>query len=100
VLTYRIEPAKRLVVFTASGHLTAAEVLSVQDQLRVDPNFDPVFSLLADYLQITGSDFDSSNLLDMARNAPFGPTARTLGDLMGAQQIDVHRTSSFGRGFT
>jgi hypothetical protein len=70
------EPAKRLVVFTASGHLTAAEVLDVQDQLRADPNFDPVFSLLADHLQITGSDFDGLELLDMARNALFGPTAR------------------------
>jgi hypothetical protein len=76
VLRYEIDKERRLVTLTADGMLMASEVLKAQDQLRRDPAFNPSYRMLADYLAITGSNFNRHNMAEIARNAPFGPTSR------------------------
>jgi hypothetical protein len=76
MLTYRIDPGRRLVLLHGSGALTAAAVLEVQAQWRADPGFDPTFRLLADYREVTGSDFNRENMLQIAANVPFHPSSR------------------------
>jgi hypothetical protein len=57
MITYRIEPAGRLVIIPGTGALTAREALETQNRIRVDPVFDPAFALLTDYLAVTTLDF-------------------------------------------
>ena len=54
--TYKIDKARRLVISTASGFLTVADILAHQRKLLVDPSFDPDCSQLLDCCAITGID--------------------------------------------
>ena len=54
--SYRIDKARRLVISTASGFLTAADILAHQRKLLVDPSFDPTCSQIVDCTAVTGVD--------------------------------------------
>jgi hypothetical protein len=53
---YVIDREKRLVISTAWGRVTFAEVMSHQDQLKADSVFDPDFNQLVDATAVTGVD--------------------------------------------
>jgi hypothetical protein len=76
MLAYRIDPARRLVLLHGTGALTSDEVLGIQSRWRADPAFDPAFRLLADYRDVTRSDFNRENMLRIAANVPFHPSSR------------------------
>ncbi len=52
--TYQIDKAQRLVISTASGFLTAADILTHQRKLLADPDFDPTCSQIVDCSAVTG----------------------------------------------
>jgi hypothetical protein len=60
--TYQIDKARRLVVSTASGFLTAADILAHQRKLLVDPSFDPDCSQIVDCCAITGIDLSPDDV--------------------------------------
>jgi len=52
--SYQIDKARQLVISTASGFLTAADILAHQRKLLVDPHFDPTCSQIVDCTAVTG----------------------------------------------
>jgi hypothetical protein len=73
---YKIDKPRRLVMSTAAGVLTKAEVLSLQDQLRKDPDFDPTFSQLSDLTHVTGMDITGADMRELAARTAFSPKSR------------------------
>jgi hypothetical protein len=73
---HKIDKERRLVMSTAAGEFTKADVLSLQDQLRKDPDFDPNFSLLSDLTHVTSIDITEPDMKDLAERTPFSPSAR------------------------
>lgn len=50
---YKIDRERRLVLTTGSGVLTLADAVSHMDKLSKDPDFDPRFSQIVDFTQVT-----------------------------------------------
>jgi hypothetical protein len=73
---HKIDKERRLVMGTAAGEFTKADVLLLQDQLRKDPDFDPNFSLLSDLSHVTSMDITEADMKDLAERTPFSPSAR------------------------
>ena len=72
----RIEKERRLVMSTAHGVFTLADALEHQKQLQSDPDFDPSFSQLADFTQITKIDLAADEVRLLAHRSIFSPEAR------------------------
>ena len=75
-VSYRIDKARRLVVSTASGFLTAADILAHQRQLLGDPDFDPTCSQIADCTAVTGIDLSADDVRAVAATAIFSAHSR------------------------
>lgn len=60
--SYQIDKARRLVISTASGFLTVADILAHQHKLLVDPSFDPACSQIVDCTAITGIDLSPDDV--------------------------------------
>lgn len=60
--SYRIDKARRLVISTASGFLSAADILAHQRKLLVDPSFDPTCSQIVDCTAVTGIDLSPDDV--------------------------------------
>lgn len=73
---YEIDKERRLVMSTGAGELTKADVLSHQDQLLKDPDFDPSFSQLADLTHVTGLDITAADVHKLTQRNVFSPTSR------------------------
>lgn len=74
--SYEIDKARRLVVSTASGFLTAADILAHQRKLLVDPNFDPTCSQIVDCSAITGIDLSPDDVRAVTATAIFSADSR------------------------
>ncbi len=73
---YRIEKENRLVLSTASGTITPADIFTHQQKLAADPNFDPAFSQLIDVSHITKIEVTTEDIRKLARGNLFSPTSR------------------------
>jgi len=73
---YKIETERRLVLSTASGALSQADVLAHQQKLLNDPDFDPTFSQIADFRQVTSFDLSADEIRFLAQRSIFSPHAR------------------------
>src|ERR1700694_1639889 len=60
--SYHIDKARRLVISTASGLLTADDLSLHQRQLLGDPDFDPSCSQIFDCTAVSGIDFDAEDI--------------------------------------
>ena len=60
--SYQIDKARGLVTTTASGFLTAADILAHQRKLLADPNFDPTCSQIVDCSAVTGIDLSPDDV--------------------------------------
>jgi hypothetical protein len=60
--SYQIDKARRLVISTASGFLTAADILVHQRKLLADPCFDPACSQIVDCSAVTGIDLSPDDV--------------------------------------
>lgn len=73
---YVIDTARRLVLSYATGELSAEDVANHQQALANDPDFDPSFSQLSDFTQVTKFAIDAAQVISRAAENPFGPGAR------------------------
>ena len=83
---YRIDKQKRLIVSTASGVLTLDDVLKQQQQLLKDSDFDPSFSQLVDFDDVTEVAVATDDVRRMAEKSIFEPGTRRA---LVAQKSDV-----------
>jgi ATP phosphoribosyltransferase regulatory subunit HisZ len=74
--SYKIDKQRRLVMSTAAGVLSKADVLWHQDQLLKDPDFDPSFSQLSDLTHVTGFDVTAAGMREMAARTIFSSESR------------------------
>jgi len=73
---YKIEKVRKLVLTTGSGFLTKQEVFTLQAQMLNEPDFDPSFSQLADFAQLTSTDIGIADLRIIAQRDPFSIHSR------------------------
>ncbi len=73
---YKIDKERKLVMSTAAGELIKDEVLTLQDQLRKDPDFDPNFSQLSDLTHVTAMNITGAEMQELAERTAFSPKAR------------------------
>lgn len=73
---YKIDKAHKLVMSTASGvfHLEAA--LAHQDQLLLDPDFDPTYCQLLDFTHVGEIDLSTEDIHKLAERHVFWPCSR------------------------
>jgi hypothetical protein len=65
---YKIDKERKLVMSTAAGEFTKADVLLLQDQLRGDPDFDPNFALLSDLTHVTSMGITEPEMKEFGGN--------------------------------
>ena len=75
-VSYTIDSKRRLILSSASGEVTAAELLSHQDRLMRDPDFDPSFRQLADFSGTTRVSVSSEDIRVLAARNFFAPGTR------------------------
>jgi hypothetical protein len=73
---YKIDKEHRVVLSTASGAFDLAAALAHQDQLLADPDFDPSYSQLVDYSQVTDVRIDANDVRKLAERSVFWPCSR------------------------
>jgi hypothetical protein len=74
--SYQIDKLRRLVVSTASGFLTAADILAHQRKLQVDADFDPACSQIVDCTAVTGIDLSPDDVRSVTAATIFSPHSR------------------------
>jgi hypothetical protein len=57
-MSYRIDPARRVVLTRGWGVLTTRELIDVTTQILLDPRFDPTFRSLGDLREVTDVSVD------------------------------------------
>ena len=72
---YKIAKDRRLVLSTASGVLTLADVLAHQDQILADPDFNPGYSQLLDLTHVTKMDLSAEDICKLAERDIFLPAS-------------------------
>ena len=75
-VSYQIDKARRLVISTASGFLTAADILAHQRQLLGDPDFDPTCSQIVDCTAVTGIDLSADDVRAVTATTIFSAHSR------------------------
>ena len=73
---YKIDKERRLVISTGAGILTMAETLAHQSKLAIDPDFDPGFSQLMDFTQVTQIELSANDIRRLAQRSVFSPQSR------------------------
>lgn len=73
---YRIDKERRLVLSTGAGEFSKADVLAHQEKLVNDPDFDPSFSQIADFTQVTELNLSAEDVRQLAEKAVFSPHSR------------------------
>lgn len=68
---YQIDAARRLVLSTGSGLLTAAEIIAHQRQLMSDPHFDSSFSQFWDFTAVTANEISGDDVRAIAATTVF-----------------------------
>jgi hypothetical protein len=76
MITYTIDPTRRLVAVTVTGSLTLEDALMFQSRVKAHAAFDPTFSQITDCTNVAVHDLDASGLRAIAMNAPYKPGAR------------------------
>lgn len=87
--SYKIDKARRLVVSTASGFLTAADLSAHQRRLLGDPDFDPSCSQVFDCTAVTGIDFNAEDVGALASRTIFSPHSRRAIVVMTDEQFGL-----------
>src|SRR5690348_9047487 len=73
---YSIDRDRRLVISTARGAVTLAEVKSHQERLLSDPGFDPAFDQLVDASQMRELLVPAGEGFKLASRSVFAETSR------------------------
>ncbi len=75
MITYSIDPDRRLVTVTATGALSADAVSANQTEFPAAPGFDPSYALLADFSRASFAAFEPGDVRQHAAQDPFGPAS-------------------------
>jgi len=75
-VSFHIDKARRLVTSTASGFLTAADILAHQRKLLGDPDFDPTCSQIVDCSAVSGIDLSAEDVRAVAATTIFSAHSR------------------------
>jgi hypothetical protein len=70
---YKIDKEHRIVLSTAHGVLTRADVLAHQENLLKDPDFDPGYSQIFDFSQVTAFELSAEEIRGLAKRSVFSP---------------------------
>jgi len=74
---YTIDKSQRMVFSKAYGILMDQDIISHQEMLRDDPEFDPGFSQLADCTGVTkADDLSTDAIYELARRNLFGAESK------------------------
>jgi hypothetical protein len=73
---YEIDRQRRLVLSSGTGVLTKEDILGHMDRLSKDPDFDPDFSQLTDFTQITALEIEPEDVRQLAQRKIFSPHSR------------------------
>ena len=74
--SYQIDKTRRLVISTASGFLTAADILAFQRKLLGDPDFDPACSQIVDCTAVTGINLSPDDVREVTAATIFSAHSR------------------------
>jgi len=88
---YIIDRKRRLVVSTAWGRVTFADMKTHQDQLASDPEFSPEFSQLVDARAVTTVSVSMSEAMAIVKRRFFSRTSRRAFVGSGLPMIPAHR---------
>ena len=94
---YKIDKERRLVLSSGAGALTKEDVLGHMQRLSNDPEFDPDFSQLVDFREITAVEFGPEDVRQFAERNIYSPSARRAivvkDDLQFglARMFEIHR---------
>ena len=73
---YEIDKERRLVISTASGAFTRADVLAHREKLFNDPEYDPSFSQVIDFTPVTQFWIEPKELQSLAQTMVFSANSR------------------------
>ena len=94
---YKIEKDRRLVLSSGAGVLTREDILGHMERLSKDPDFDPDFSQLVDFTQITALEIEPEDVRQFAQRTIYSPRSRRAfvvkDDLQFglARMFEIHR---------
>lgn len=75
MISYRIDPDRRLVLVTITGTPAPAEISQNQAEMREAPDFDPAYALLVDFTQASFARFQPADVRRHATDDPFDPAS-------------------------
>jgi len=75
-VSYEIDKEECLIVCTATGVCTLADVVRFREQLRADPDFDPTFCQLVDATGMTRAEVSPEQVRSLAEQSPFSVNSR------------------------
>jgi hypothetical protein len=75
---YKIDKDGRFVLSTGTGCLSKEDVLGHMDRISADPDFDPSFSQLLDFTNVTEVGFGRGEIREFAERNIFAPRAPRL----------------------
>ena len=70
---YKIDKERRLVLSTAAGVYCRADAVAHMEKLSKDPDFDPSYSQIADFTQVTEFDISAKEIRELAQKSIFSP---------------------------
>jgi hypothetical protein len=73
---YKIDRERRIVMSSGSGVLTIGDIMGHQERLSNDPEFDPSYSQLLDFTQVTKVELSSDDVRLAARKNVYLPHSR------------------------
>lgn len=73
---YKIDKERRLVLSTASGVFSRADAVGHMQKLLKDPDFDPSYSQIADFTQVTEIELTTQDVHELAESAVFSAQSR------------------------
>jgi len=73
---YKIDTERNLVLTTGSGFVTKKEIITLQNQMSNDTEFDPNFSQVADFSQLTNTDIRMADVQTFAQRDVFSIHSR------------------------
>lgn len=94
---YKIEKERRVVLSSGAGVLTRADILGHMDRLSNDPDFDPSYSQILDFTQLSGIEIGPEDVRQFAQRNIFSPNSRRAfvvkDDLQFglARMFEIHR---------
>jgi len=73
---YKIDKEHRVVLTTAFGAVTLADLLAHREQVLNDPDFDPTYSQIVDFTQATKMEVRGQDVEQFAQYDLFSPQSR------------------------